>query len=153
VGPGTTDLKFSHNSRRLVQVSPFSITVWDTMTGLRVTSFRTPELQDAVPSADGSELATLTKSGVLQAWNVRTGRPIGSEVKTRFEANESGLDLDPETHRVIAGDRSGIQVFDTFFESNDTLIRRACRKAGRPLTRPDWRRYLRGWPYRPLCTR
>ncbi|MFC9281146.1 XRE family transcriptional regulator [Streptomyces collinus] len=101
-------------------------------------------------SPDGRLLTAGSDDRTARIWQVPPrGRPRREAVLTGFTTAVLGLRFTPDGKQVVTG------VFDgtahTLPADFGRLLIHACRYAGRPLTREEWRRYLGKVPYLWPC--
>jgi len=99
---------------------------------------------------DGRTLVTSSADGTVMLWDVASRKPIGSPITVERDSYVSAA-LSPDGAYLYAlpMGRDGVRIT----LSPDAWKRRACRVAGRELTRAEWQDALPRQPYRPVCRR
>jgi DNA-binding SARP family transcriptional activator/WD40 repeat protein len=91
--------------------------------------------------------AATASASSLDIWDIATQRTVGGPLA--FPAGATTLTASPDGRRVVHGTDAGFAVaWDVDPGHWSTL---ACRIAGRKLTHAEWRHYLPGRPYDPVC--
>jgi hypothetical protein len=93
-------------------------------------------------------LATGSATGAVQLWDIRSGQALGAPLPG---VPSSGVipAFTPDGSRLVATYASGrAYVWDI---RPSSLVRQACRVAGRRLTRQEWAEFLPGRVYAPAC--
>ncbi|EDY60842.1 WD-40 repeat-containing serine/threonine protein kinase [Streptomyces sviceus ATCC 29083] len=97
---------------------------------------------------DGSTLAVAYGSGALRLWDLRTNRLLGDSPATSGDVIDS-LAFGSDGYLYAAGPHVSVQAYPV---GPAQVAARLCVRAGRrSLTVAEWRRYLPGMSYRPLC--
>jgi len=102
----------------------------------------------AAITPDNRTLATGSATGAVQLWDIRSGQALGAPLPG---VPSSGVipAFTPDGRRLVATYASGrAYVWDI---RSASLIRQACRVAGRRLTRAEWAEFLPGREYDPAC--
>ena len=102
----------------------------------------------AAITPDDRTLATGSATGAVQLWDIRSGQALGAPLPG---VPSSGVipAFTPDGSRLVATYASGrAYVWDIRPAS---LVRQACRVAGRQLTRAEWAEFLPGRAYEPAC--
>jgi hypothetical protein len=125
--------------------------VWSTATWRPITrSFagQTGALQLAAISPDDRTLATGADDGTLRLWDIKTQQPLGTPLPGRLGGYVIPL-FTPDGSALIAVYDSGRAY--RWDIRTASLIRHACRVAGRRLTRAEWEQFLPSRDYDPAC--
>ena len=100
-------------------------------------------------SSDSRTLVTASDDGALRMWDVESEQPVGAPLP-----GPTGLIAAPfftvDDNAVIAGYKTGQAI--RWDIRSASLIRRACRLAGRTLTREEWAEFLPSRDYDPACS-
>jgi WD40 repeat protein len=102
----------------------------------------------AAITPDNRTLATGSATGAVQLWDVRSGQALGAPLPG---VPSSGVipAFAPDGSHLVATYASGrAYVWDI---RSSSLVRQACRVAGRRLTRAEWAEFLPGRAYDPAC--
>ena len=105
-------------------------------------------LQTVAVSPSGQRVAALGSDGALRLWDRATRRPIGPPLAVHRDWSFA-LDYLDETRLMSGGLDRQLIGWDLRPES---LVRQACRLAGRDLTAAEWNLYLPTRPYRRTCS-
>ena len=100
-------------------------------------------------SPDGKTLAASFEDGATRLWDVRSGRPIGIAFPGPVQHDVAAAFVDRGTQLVTVYDNGRGYVWDIRPQS---WARRACKIAGRTLTRAEWKDVLPERRYAPACT-
>jgi WD40 repeat protein len=125
--------------------------VYETATFKPVTRVLAGEAGGIVGAAitpDDRTLATGSATGAVQLWDIRSGQALGAPLPG---VPSSGVipAFTPDGGHLVATYASGrAYVWDI---RSASLIRQACRVAGRRLTRAEWAEFLPGRTYAPAC--
>jgi WD40 repeat protein len=125
--------------------------VYDAATFKPVTPVLAGEAGGIVGAAitpDDRTLATGSATGAVQLWDIRSGQALGAPLPG---VPSSGVipAFTPDGSRLVATYASGrAYVWDI---RSASLVRQACRVAGRRLTRAEWAEFLPGRDYDPAC--
>ncbi|WP_433349866.1 protein kinase domain-containing protein [Microtetraspora malaysiensis] len=95
-------------------------------------------------------LATVGESGTVQLWDVRARRRLGAPVTLSADAGLT-LTFDSDGSRIHVADQSG-HLFELPVTA-DLVAQAVCARAGRTLTKREWRNHLPEVPYRNVCPR
>jgi WD40 repeat protein len=99
-------------------------------------------------SSDGRLLAIGTMLGIVEIWDTRAWQPIG--VISGFKSYVYPLRFSPDSTLLLAGDTSDLAT--SVWPMNPTVwMTAACRLVGRNLSHDEWRQYVGGLPYQPVC--
>ncbi|MGW7089292.1 protein kinase domain-containing protein [Streptomyces sp. NPDC054871] len=151
------DLVFSPDGKHLAVVKDTGwVELWDSkVTGRRArmpsstvrgASHGGESMRRPVVSPDGTFLATIVDANSVQLWDLDSRLSLGDPLELM------GRDIDALAFdsdgvlRTLSGDRS--QSLDL---TPDRLAATVCKKAGRDITREEWRTYVPDEPYRSLC--
>jgi WD40 repeat protein len=102
----------------------------------------------AAITPDDRTLATGSETGAVQLWDIRSGQALGAPLPG---VPSSGVipAFTPDGSRLVATYASGrAYVWDI---RSASLVRQACRVAGRQLTRAEWAEFLPGRAYDHAC--
>ena len=105
-------------------------------------------LNGAAISRDGSTLATGGDDGMVRLWDIGTGRALGAPLPGLVKQTVVPSFTADGTHLLAAYETGDAYLWDIRRES---LVRQACRVAGRRLTRAEWDEFLPGRDYEPAC--
>jgi WD40 repeat protein/DNA-binding SARP family transcriptional activator len=150
-GPGTS-LRFSPDGRLLVfgdvqgRVWLYDTHTW-TPRGSPLVA-HTGAVVTVSFSPDGRMLATTSHDGTTRLWEIPSGRPIGTALPGPAQQYVAGAFVDGGTHLVTLDDNGHGNLWDIQPQS---WARRACRIAGRTLTRTEWNAALSERTYAPAC--
>lgn len=150
-GDGGSWARFSPDGR-LLAVGAFEgyTQLWDVARHKRVGAplrGHEHEVYNAEFSPDGRMLATSSSDGTVILWDVESGRAVGT-----LPAPPDGLAtrFTPDGRRLYTlGDSGAMTRWEV---SPDAWSRRACRVAGRDLTRAEWKELVPDQEYRPVCS-
>jgi WD40 repeat protein/DNA-binding SARP family transcriptional activator len=151
-GDNTNLVRFSPDGR-LVAVGNNSgrARVWSTTTWQPVSrSFagHAGALNGAAISRDGRMLATGGDDGTVRLWDIGSGQAVGAPLPG-VPNTPVVPSFTPDSARLLAAYETGdAYLWDIRPES---LVRQACRVAGRRLTRAEWSEFLPGRDYDPAC--
>jgi tricorn protease-like protein len=151
-GANTNVVRFSPDGR-LVAVGNNSgrARVWSTATWKPVTRSFGPHagvVSGAAISRDGRTLATGGDDGTVRLWDIQTGQAVGAPLPGLPNRTVVPSFTADGTHLLAAYETGGAYLWDIWPAS---LVRRACRVAGRRLTRAEWNEFLPGRDYDPAC--
>jgi WD40 repeat protein len=104
-------------------------------------------LRNVDVSADGRLIAVVSDDGTARLWDADLRRPIGGPLPSAEQAVVGASFLDGDTRLAVVHERGGY-VWDLRPEQ---WAQRACRLAGRGLTRREWADVLPEQPYAPAC--
>jgi WD40 repeat protein len=99
-------------------------------------------------SPDGRYIATSGGPPRALIWDSRTFRPVGTPLPLDIGAKDSRVRFARDGTLIVT---SG-PVMRQYPVDPDQWLRRACREAGRTLTRAELEQYLPGRPYQPACS-
>jgi WD40 repeat protein/DNA-binding SARP family transcriptional activator len=99
-------------------------------------------------SSDNRTLATTSDDGTLRLWDIGSEQPVGAPLPGQTGHFAVAM-FTPGDNAVIAGYTTGQAIRWDIRPAS--LIRRACRLAGRTLTRAEWAEFLPGRDYDPAC--
>jgi WD40 repeat protein/DNA-binding SARP family transcriptional activator len=99
-------------------------------------------------SPDGQTLATTSDDGTTRLWDLASRRPIGAALPGPAGHDLAAAFVDGGTHLVTLYDNGRGYLWDIRPQS---WARRACRVAGRTLTRAEWNDALPEHTYAPAC--
>jgi WD40 repeat protein len=98
-------------------------------------------------SPDGRYIATAGQPPRVDIWDTRTFRQVGIPLPLDVDAPDARARFAPDGRLVVA---SG-SVLRAFTIDPKQWLERACREAGRTLTRAEFEEVLPGRPYKPAC--
>ena len=99
-------------------------------------------------AGDGGTLATGGDDGMVRLWDIETGRALGAPLPGVARQTVVPSFTTDGTHLLAAYETGDAYLWDIRPES---LVRQACRAAGRRLTRAEWDEFLPGRDYEPAC--
>jgi WD40 repeat protein len=100
-------------------------------------------------SSDSRTLATATDDGTVRLWDIESEQAVGAPLPG--PTGHFGVPFfTPDDNALIAGYGTGQAIRWDIRPAS--LIRRACRLAGRTLTREEWAEFLPGRDYDPACS-
>jgi WD40 repeat protein/DNA-binding SARP family transcriptional activator len=151
-GANTNLVRFSPDGRTVaVGNNSGRAQVWSTATWEPITrSFagHAGALTGAAISRDGRTLATGGNDGTVRLWDIETEQAVGAPLPG-VPNTPVVPSFTPDGTRLLAGYETGdAYLWDIRPES---LVRQACRVAGRRLTRAEWNEFLPGRDYDPAC--
>ncbi|GHE51469.1 hypothetical protein GCM10018785_21550 [Streptomyces longispororuber] len=153
----STDLVFSRDGKTLAVVQDTGwVELWDgAVTGRRArmpsstvrgASHGGKEMRSPAVSPDGSLLAAVVDDNALQLWDLDSRLALGEPLELMGRKIDD-LAFDPGgVLRALSGNRT--QAVEL---TPGRLAATVCRKAGRDLTRAEWRTYVPDAAYRSLC--
>jgi WD40 repeat protein len=98
---------------------------------------------------DGRTLATGNTDGTVRLWDVATHQALGVPLPGVADVSTVAPMFTPDdSHLIAASDDGRASRWDLRPAS---LVRQACRVAGRRLTRAEWDEFLPGREYDPTC--
>ena len=152
IGDNSNAVRFSPDGR-LVAVGNNSgrAQVWSTATWEPVSPTvggHAGALSGAAISRHGSTLATGGDDGMVRLWDIGTGRALGAPLPGVARQTVVPSFTADGTHLLAAYETGDAYLWDIRPES---LVRQACRAAGRRLTRAEWDEFLPGRDYEPAC--
>ncbi|WP_149256896.1 TIR domain-containing protein [Actinomadura sp. K4S16] len=100
-------------------------------------------------SPDGRTLVAAGIDGAAWLWDAASQSLIGAPLPTA-SAPAGDLQFSSDGRRLTTIDRKGVP---TIWDVRDTVDQEAqlCARAGRSLTKKEWRQYASGLPFRELC--
>jgi WD40 repeat protein len=151
-GANTNAVRFSPDGRAVAvannsgRAQVWSTATWEPIT--RAFAGHAGVVSGAAISRDGRTLATGGDDGTVRLWDIETGQAVtaplpgvpNTQVVPSFTADGA--------HLLAAYETGDAYLWDIRTES---LVRQACRVAGRRLTRAEWNEFLPGRPYDPAC--
>ena len=127
------------------------IRLWDPFTGEQirfVDTGHTGGISSLAFSPAGSLLASGGVDNTIRLWDVSSGQQIG-EPLTGHIHQVTSVAFSPDGSLLASGSADHtIRLWDPHLES---LVERACQRAGRNLTQEEWELYLSGDEYRVTC--
>ncbi|GGQ02186.1 nSTAND1 domain-containing NTPase [Streptosporangium pseudovulgare] len=109
----------------------------------------TGTVRDVAFSPDGRVIATGGDDGTVRLWDLATRQQIGAAAHPD-DGGVYAVAFSPNGRTLATGAANGVVwLWDVAIPSD--LFRAACSAAGRSLTPQEWRQYLPGEPYRPVC--
>jgi WD40 repeat protein/DNA-binding SARP family transcriptional activator len=99
-------------------------------------------------SPDGRYIVTNGDPPRVTVWDTRTFRQVGVPLPLDVNALDTRTRFAPDGRLVVTNGN----VLRAFTIDPDAWLARACREAGRSLTRVEFEEVLPGRPYRPACT-
>ncbi|WP_329378875.1 WD40 repeat domain-containing serine/threonine protein kinase [Streptomyces sp. NBC_01716] len=102
-------------------------------------------LSDTVFSPDGTLLAATVETDTVQLWDVDARLSLGQPLDMGGREIDA-MAFDGSVLRALSGSRA--QSVDL---APDALAVTVCKKAGRDITREEWRTYIPDLPYHGLC--
>jgi WD40 repeat protein len=97
---------------------------------------------------DGGTLAVGSDDGTVRLWDVRSGQELGAPLPGVAHTAAVPMFTPGDTHVIAALATGRAYRWDIRPAS---LVRQACKIAGRRLTRAEWDEFLPGTPYSPAC--
>ncbi|GAA3420086.1 serine/threonine-protein kinase [Streptosporangium vulgare] len=99
-------------------------------------------------SPRGDVIAAAVTGRSVGIWDVATGRRLGQPIVAQ-PGDLQALTFSPDGARLIAVDGAG--TLSEFPVEPEAVARAVCERAGRTLSRAEWRTYLGDLPYRDVC--
>ncbi|MEU8379159.1 WD40 repeat domain-containing serine/threonine protein kinase [Streptosporangium sp. NPDC048865] len=99
-------------------------------------------------SPRGDLVAAAVTARSIGIWDVATGRRLGQPIVAQT-GDLQALAFSPDGARLIAVDGAG--TLSEYPVEPEAVARAVCERAGRTLSREEWRTYLEGLPYRDVC--
>ena len=130
------------DARGRVQV--FATATWKPVTP----SFAGGKAAWAAFTRDGRTLATGNTDGTVRLWDVASGQALGAPLPGIPNVQVVPIFTPDDTHLIAAYQNGRAYRWDIRPAS---LVRQACRVAGRRLTRAEWDEFLPGRQYHPAC--
>jgi WD40 repeat protein len=100
-------------------------------------------------SSDNRTLVTGSDDGALRLWDIESEQAVGAPLPG-LTGHFAAPFFTPDDNAVIAGYDTGRAIRWDIRPAS--LIGRACRLAGRTLTREEWAEFLPGRDYDPACS-
>jgi WD40 repeat protein/DNA-binding SARP family transcriptional activator len=125
------------------------VLLWDTRTGSQLgppLAGHASGVGGAAFSPDGRVLATVDGEAIL--WDVASHKQIGTALPARSPAPHALAFLPGGSQLAAASPSGSVLVWDV---DPAAWRARACRVAGRTLTRQEWDEFLPGRPYQDVC--
>jgi WD40 repeat protein/DNA-binding SARP family transcriptional activator len=97
---------------------------------------------------NGRTLATGNSDGTVRLWDVASGQALGAPLPGVPHSTAAPM-FTPDGRHLIAGHENGRAY--RWDIRHGSLVRQACRVAGRRLTRAEWDQFLPGREYEPAC--
>ena len=97
---------------------------------------------------DGRTLATGNTDGTVRLWDVASGQALGAPLPGIPNVQVVPIFTPDDTHLIAAYQNGRAYRWDIRPAS---LVRQACKVAGRRLTREEWDEFLPGREYAPAC--
>ena len=145
-------LAFAGNgSRFAVADQAGRISVFETRGRKRVGSMIRGEAgagTDLTYSPRGDVIAAAMTERSVGIWDVATGRRLGQPIVAQ-SGDLQALAFSPDGARLIAVDGAG--TLSEYPVEPEAVARAVCERAGRTLSREEWRTYLGDLPYRNVC--
>ncbi|MGC5011739.1 WD40 repeat domain-containing serine/threonine protein kinase [Streptosporangium sp. DT93] len=99
-------------------------------------------------SPRGDVVAAAVNERSVGLWDVATGRRLGQPIVAQT-GNLHSLAFSPDGTRLFAADSVG--TVTAFPVDPEAVARAVCERAGRTLSREEWRTHLKDLPYRDVC--
>ncbi|WP_433363266.1 protein kinase domain-containing protein [Streptosporangium sp. CA-115845] len=99
-------------------------------------------------SPRGDVIAAAVNERSVGLWDVATGRRLGQPIVAQTGDLQS-LAFSPDGARLVAVDSAG--TLSEYPVEPEAVARVVCERAGRTLSREEWRTYLGDLPYRKVC--
>jgi WD40 repeat protein len=151
-GANTNLVRFSPDGRLVVlgnnsgRAQVWSTTTWKPVT--RPLAGHAGALNGAAISRDGRTLATGGDDGTVRLWDIETGQAVGAPLPGLPNTTVAPSFTPDGTHLLVGYETGDAYMWDIRPES---LVRHACRVAGRRLTPAEWNEFLPGREYDPAC--
>ncbi|HEX3527144.1 MAG TPA: WD40 repeat domain-containing protein [Thermoanaerobaculia bacterium] len=122
--------------------------IWNAASGMQehLLTGHSGRLRHVSWSPDGEHLATTSDTGEVILWDTQSG-----ELRTMLQGHAGRVEQAawrPDGRRIATASYDG--TVRVFFREVDDLMRIACQRAVRNLSRDEWKRFLTG-PYRATC--
>jgi WD40 repeat protein len=143
--------RFSPDSRLLAvgdlrgRVQVFSTATWKPVTP----AFAGGRATWAAFSGNGRTLATGNTDGTVRLWDITSGQALGAPLPGIPNSRVQPI-FTPDGTYLIAAYQNG-RAYRWDIRRPASLVRQACRVAGRRLTRAEWDEFLPGREYEPAC--
>jgi len=98
-------------------------------------------------SPDGRYISTAGSPPRVIVWDARTFRQVGSPLPVEIDAPDSRSSFDPDGRLFVSAGR----VVRALAVDPQQWLDKACRLAGRALSRDEWQQFLPDRPYAPAC--
>jgi WD40 repeat protein len=99
-------------------------------------------------SRDSRTLATGNTDGTVRLWDLASGQALGAPLPGIAQSTAVPIFTPGDTHVIAADDNGRAYLWDIRPAS---LVRQACKIAGRRLTQEEWDEFLPGRDYDPAC--
>lgn len=142
----------SPDGKTLVSASADNtIILWDVVTGQPIGQPLTGHISSVSSvafSLDGKTLASGSLDNTIILWDVETGQPIGQPL-TGHSSSINSVAFSPDSKILASGAiEETIFLWDTDPQS---WVEKSCQRAGRNLTRDEWKQYFPNEEYRKTC--
>ena len=137
----------ARGDRLLAAPAEGGIVVWDVRPNRAQGVLRAENVADAALAPDGQTAAVATDDGTVRLWDVPSRTPLGAP----FGSGVTTVSFAPGGGQLAAGGAGVTLWAGALWGDPRRLMLLLCPRAGRNLTRAEWREFLPGESYRSTC--